>query len=78
MDPSSALNTMATQNRADILQSNSLQREENAKTAVFQMEMRKLQTERAQKNVLKKQMNAMLADVMTILKKGGDQIRQTN
>ena len=48
---------------------------EGRKTAAAQMQVMKLHELRSRKNILRKQMDSVLSDAMTILKKTGEKIR---
>lgn len=68
---------MSLQTVEQIQQANTLRRQENRKSAAFKMEMQRLQEDRTAENEMRKEMNAILSDVLTILKKSGDEIRQS-
>lgn len=59
-------------------QQNAVTNSERRKTTAFSLEMHRLEHERALENDLRKRMDMILSDVMTLLKKSGDQTRQTN
>lgn len=55
-----------------------LHRAEATRSAAFETEMARLQSDRADANALREQMNGIMADVLTVLKKSGEQIRQSS
>jgi ribosomal 50S subunit-associated protein YjgA (DUF615 family) len=55
-----------------------LHRAEAARSAAFEHEMARHQAERADVNALRDQMTNVMSDIMTVLKKTGDQIRQSS
>jgi uncharacterized membrane protein len=76
-DLNAMLGQLETQATAQVREAASLQRTEAAKSTAFELELNKVQTERAEANVFRKEMNDLLADVMKVLKSTGDQIRQS-
>jgi len=76
MDALTSLHSLQNQATQQSRESMKVSRRETSKTALFQEEMQKLQSERAQKNVMRKEMDAVLSDVLNVLKKNGEQLRQ--
>lgn len=69
---------MSLQTFEQIQQTNSIRRQEARKSAAFEIEMQRLQQARSEKNEMRKEMDAIMSDIMSVLKKTGDEIRQSN
>lgn len=78
IDAPAAMTALMEQSRVNFHQENLVRRTEAQKNAVFNLEMERLQHERSMENEISKRMNAIMADMMTGLKKAGTEIRQTN
>jgi hypothetical protein len=78
IDAPAAMTALMEQSRVNFHQENLVRRTEAQKNAVFNQEMQRLQHERSLENEISKRMNAIMADMMTGLKKAGTEIRQTN
>lgn len=76
MNISEIAENMMAQSTNNIRQSSKLERQENRKSAAFKLEMQRLQERRSSENEMRKEMNTILSDIMTILKKTGDEIRK--
>ena len=76
-DPSVTVALMSQQSRIQMTQQMAVQRSEEQQTARLAMRMADMQADRARKNLFRKEMNAILADAMTTLKKTSDQIKQS-
>lgn len=76
MDISEIAENMMAQSISNLRQSSQLERQENRKSAAFKLEMQRLQEQRSSENEMRKEMNTILSDIMTILKKTGDEIRK--
>lgn len=78
IDAPAAMTALMEQSRVNFHQENLVRRTEAQKNVVFNQEMQRLQHERSLENEISKRMNAIMADMMTGLKKAGTEIRQTN
>jgi hypothetical protein len=78
IDAPAAMTALMEQSRVNFHQENLVRRTEAQKNVVFNLEMERLQHERSLENEISKRMNAIMADMMTGLKKAGTEIRQTN
>jgi hypothetical protein len=77
-DVQAAMTAMMEQSRINFREENVVRRAEAQKSAAFELEMGRLQHERSLENEISKRMNAIMADMMTGLKKAGTDIRQTS
>lgn len=66
-----------TQSAQHIRDQIAAQRRQGVENARFKLRMQEMQESRASENTTRKQMNDILSDMMTVLKKNGDQIRQS-
>lgn len=77
-DPSAAMSMMTEQAQAHFRLENAVRRAEAQKNAAFRLEMQRLEEQRSNENEIRKRMDAIMSDLMAVLKKSGSEIRQSN
>ncbi len=78
LDVTSAIQSLSTQNTNQLHDFDRIRRAEERKTTALELHANNLQNERSQRNLLRKQVTDVLSDAMTVLKKSGDEIRQSS
>jgi hypothetical protein len=77
-DVTAIIDAMQAQTATHTRQLAALHRAEATRSAAFDLEMSRLQADRADANALRDQMNGIMSDILTVLKKTGEQIRQNS
>ncbi|MDZ4089298.1 MAG: hypothetical protein U1E69_21135 [Tabrizicola sp.] len=77
-DIATVIDALNAQSATHTRQLAALHRAEATRSAAFETEMARLQADRAEANALREQMNGIMADMLSVLKKSGEQIRQSS
>jgi hypothetical protein len=77
-DPAAAIHALTEQAKAHYRLESAIRRSEARTNAAFQLEMKRLEQDRSQENEIRKRMDAIMADLMAVLKKSGTEVRQSS
>jgi hypothetical protein len=77
-DITAITDALSAQSATHIREMAALHRAEAARSAAFEHELARHQADRADVNALRDQMSSVMSDIMTVLKKTGEQIRQSS